>query len=118
MTDVAKGGERHAAIGANAEMCEAAVRQREAQPGLGRQLQCAAHKVADDVGVAHDERVAVGRLIRASAVKVPLESLGDARACRQKVSKKGAEKGRKVAETAKERDGEIGAPSSFAMRWA
>ena len=62
MAGISEAAHRGAAIGADDEMRDGGMRDREAQPSLRRQLQGSAHDVPYHVGVADDDLGSVTHL--------------------------------------------------------
>lgn len=80
MSRIAEQSQRDATTGLYTNPSDRRVIERNAQPGLWRNLQRAAHKVPNDVGMAHDQRIRVFLLLRIGPVKVLAESGLDASA--------------------------------------
>lgn len=58
----------HSAVGTDHQVSDAAVVERQSQPTFWGELQCSADDVADDVGVAHEDLVAVLLLLGVRSV--------------------------------------------------
>jgi len=67
---VPEGPERHSAIWPDHQVGDAAIVERQAEPAFWRKLQCPAHNVADDIGVADEDLVTVLLLLGICPVDV------------------------------------------------
>lgn len=63
MNPVSPGPERHSAIWPYHQVGYAAIVERQAEPAFRRELQCPAHDVADDIGMADEDLVTVFLLL-------------------------------------------------------
>ena len=59
MPSVSKALQDDPAVGADGDPSDGRVLEAEPKPGLGIDLEGAAEEVADDVGVAHDQLIAI-----------------------------------------------------------
>ena len=77
MSRFSEGSDRNPSVRPDGDPSDGGVFQGDPEPSFRRQLKSATNKISNDVGVAHNELVAVLRLLGASPVEILPEGAFD-----------------------------------------